>query len=43
MPELRHTDLLPLGADDPPYRLRTPEEARTVHGPGGRTTRPGLE
>jgi fumarate hydratase class I len=36
MPEFRYTDLLPLGADETPYRLLTTQGVRTVTGPDGR-------
>ncbi|NLT30035.1 MAG: fumarate hydratase [Propionibacterium sp.] len=37
MAEFAYEDLLPLGADETPYRLLTTEGVRTVEGPGGRT------
>ncbi|MCO1338555.1 fumarate hydratase [Kocuria polaris] len=36
MTEFRYEDLLPIGADETPYRLLTTEGVRTVDGPGGR-------
>lgn len=36
-PTFRYSPMLPLGADDTPYRLLTTEGVRTVEGPGGRT------
>ena len=33
----RYRDMLPLGADETPYRLLTTEGVATVEGPGGRT------
>jgi fumarate hydratase, class I len=36
-PEFAYEDLLPLGADETPYRLLTTDGVRTVEGPGGRT------
>jgi fumarate hydratase class I len=35
--EFAYEDLLPIGADETPYRLLTTEGVRTVEGPGGRT------
>ncbi len=35
-PEFVYEDLLPVGADDTPYRLVTAEGVREVQGPGGR-------
>ena len=37
MPEFAYSDLLPIGADETPYRLLTTEGVRTVEGPDGRT------
>ncbi|WP_323096533.1 fumarate hydratase [Intrasporangium sp. YIM S08009] len=37
MAEFAYEDLLPIGADETPYRLLTTEGVRTVEGPGGRT------
>ncbi|MFV0453372.1 MAG: fumarate hydratase [Propioniciclava sp.] len=37
MPEFRYEDMLPIGADDTPYRLVTTEGVSTVAGPDGRT------
>lgn len=37
MAQFAYEDLLPIGADDTPYRLLTSEGVRTVEGPGGRT------
>ncbi|NHA69872.1 fumarate hydratase [Phycicoccus flavus] len=37
MTEFAYEDLLPVGADDTPYRLLTTEGVGTVEGPGGRT------
>ena len=36
VPEFEYEDLLPLGADNTPYRLLTREGVRTVEGPDGR-------
>jgi fumarate hydratase, class I len=36
-PEFVYEDLLPLGADDTPYRLLTTDGVHAVEGPGGRT------
>src|SRR6476619_6899412 len=36
MAEFAYEDLLPIGADETPYRLLTSEGVRTVEGPGGR-------
>jgi fumarate hydratase class I len=35
--DFQYEDLLPIGADETPYRLLTTEGVRTVEGPGGRT------
>jgi fumarate hydratase class I len=35
--EFRYSDLLPIGADDTPYRLITTEGVAAVEGPGGRS------
>ena len=37
MTEFRYEDLLPVGADETPYRLLTTEGVSVVDGPGGRT------
>ncbi|MHA3834464.1 fumarate hydratase [Terrabacter sp. AAH1] len=37
MADFAYEDLLPIGADETPYRLLTTEGVRTVEGPGGRT------
>lgn len=37
MPDFVYEDLLPIGADETPYRLLTTEGVRAVEGPGGRT------
>ena len=37
MADFAYEDLLPLGADDTPYRLLTPEGVGTAEGPGGHT------
>ncbi|MEW1955687.1 fumarate hydratase [Terrabacter sp. NPDC080008] len=37
MAEFAYEDLLPIGADETPYRLLTTEGVRAVDGPGGRT------
>jgi fumarate hydratase class I len=37
VPDFAYEDLLPIGADETPYRLLTTEGVRTVEGPGGRT------
>lgn len=37
MAEFAYEDLLPIGADETPYRLLTTEGVRTVEGPAGRT------
>ncbi|MGO4596527.1 fumarate hydratase [Terrabacter sp. 2RAF25] len=37
MAEFSYEDLLPIGADETPYRLLTTEGVRAVDGPGGRT------
>ncbi|GAB3877860.1 fumarate hydratase [Terrabacter terrigena] len=37
MAEFSYEDLLPIGADDTPYRLLTTEGVHAVEGPGGRT------
>ena len=36
MVEFAYEDLLPIGADETPWRLLTTEGVRTVEGPGGR-------
>ncbi|MDO5678381.1 MAG: fumarate hydratase [Propionibacteriaceae bacterium] len=36
MPEFRYADMLPIGADDTPYRLLTTEGVEVVEGPEGR-------
>ena len=36
MPEFAYEDLLPIGADETPYRLLTTEGVEVVEGPGGR-------
>ena len=36
MADFAYEDLLPVGADDTPYRLLTTEGVREVDGPGGR-------
>ncbi len=36
MPDFRYSDLLPIGADDTPYRLVTTEGVQVLDGPGGR-------
>jgi fumarate hydratase class I len=36
-PQFVYEDLLPLGADETPYRLLTTDGVRTLEGPGGRT------
>ncbi|AQP45793.1 fumarate hydratase [Tessaracoccus flavus] len=36
MPEFRYADMLPLGADQTPYRLLTTDGVETVEGPDGR-------
>ncbi len=37
MSEFAYEEMLPIGADETPYRLLTTEGVRTVDGPGGRT------
>lgn len=37
MAEFAYEDLLPIGADETPYRLLTTDGVRAVEGPGGRT------
>ena len=37
MADFAYEDLLPIGADETPYRLLTTEGVRAVDGPGGRT------
>ena len=37
MPEFAYEDLLPVGADETPYRLLTTDGVEVVDGPGGRT------
>ncbi|MEO7754816.1 MAG: fumarate hydratase [Terracoccus sp.] len=37
MVDFAYEDLLPIGADETPFRLLTTEGVRTVEGPGGRT------
>jgi len=37
MADFSYEDLLPIGADETPYRLLTTEGVRAVEGPGGRT------
>ena len=37
MADFAYEDLLPIGADETPYRLLTTEGVRAVEGPGGRT------
>ncbi|MGO4603250.1 fumarate hydratase [Terrabacter sp. 2YAF2] len=37
MPDFVYEDLLPIGADETPYRLLTTEGVRAVEGPGGRS------
>ena len=37
MAEFSYEDMLPIGADETPYRLLTREGVRAVEGPGGRT------
>ena len=37
MPEFAYEEMLPIGADETPYRLLTTEGVRTVEGPGGRS------
>ena len=37
MPDFVYEDLLPIGADETPYRLLTTDGVRAVDGPGGRT------
>ena len=37
MPEFAYSDMLPIGADETPYRLLTTEGVSTIEGPDGRT------
>ena len=37
MADFAYEDLLPIGADETPYRLLTTDGVRSVDGPGGRT------